>query len=298
LSPAFARCVGLITSDVMDWSARASYVCAMTIQPRPVGEHLKEWRLRRRLSQLDLACEAEISTRHLSFLETGRARPSREMILNLSERLDIPARERNVLLIAAGFAPIFPERPLSDPILDAARQAIDLVLEAQLPYPAFALDRHWNVVATNRALPELYAGVAEELLAPPTNAMRLSLHPKGLAPRVVNFPEWRAHALHRLRQQVELTADPVLADLLRELSAYPVPIETALQAAPRRSWEFVVPFQVRIEAGLLSFFTTTTVFGTPVDVTLSELAIESFFPADAQTAAMVAHLADKRRRAA
>ncbi len=250
------------------------------------------------MSQLDLACEAQISTRHLSFLETGRARPSRDMILNLSERLDIPPRERNVLLVAAGFAPIFPERPLSDPALDAARKAVDLVLEAQLPYPAFALDRHWNVVATNRALPELYEGVAEELLGQPTNAMRLSLHPEGLAPRVVNFPEWRAHALQRLRQQVELTADPVLAELLREVSAYPVPRGTTHHGALKRTSEFVVPFQVTTKAGLLSFFTTTTVFGTPVDVTLSELAIESFFPADPQTAAMVVHLADKRRRAA
>ena len=282
----------------MDWNTRASYVSAMTIQPRPVGEHLKDWRLRRRMSQLDLACEARISTRHLSFLETGRARPSREMVLNLAGQLGIPARDRNVLLVAAGYAPIFPERALSDPALEAARSAIDLVLEAQLPYPAFALDRHWNVVATNRALPELYAGIAEELLAPPTNAMRLSLHPQGLGPRVVNYADWRAHALQRLRQQVEMTADPVLADLLQEIAAYPVPAQTYSHQALRRTSEFVVPFQVTTEAGLLSFFTTIAVFGTPVDVTLSELAIESFFPADAQTAAIVVHLAEKRKRAA
>jgi transcriptional regulator with XRE-family HTH domain len=263
----------------------------MTIQPSHVGEHLKDWRRRRRMSQLDLACEAQISTRHLSFLETGRARPSREMILNLSEQLQIPARERNVLLVAAGYAPIFPERSLTDPALDAARRAIDLVLDALLPYPGFALDRHWNVMATNRAIPELYAGVASKLLEPPSNAMRLSLHPEGLAPRIANFREWRTHALLRLRQQVELTADPVLVELLREVSGYAIPLGGFVRPIPPQASEFVVPFQVMTEAGLLSFFTTTTVFGTPLDVTLSELAIESFFPADRQTAETVARLA-------
>jgi transcriptional regulator with XRE-family HTH domain len=267
----------------------------MTIQPVRVGEHLKDWRRRRRMSQLDLACEAQISTRHLSFLETGRARPSREMILNLSEQLQIPARERNVLLMAAGYAPIFPERSLADPALIAARHAIDLVLDALLPYPGFALDRHWNVAATNRALPELYAGVAKELLESPSNAMRLSLHPKGLAPRIANFREWRAHALLRLRQQIELTADPELVELLREVSGYAVPQNGFVHPVPPQASEFVVPFQIMTEAGLLSFFTTTTVFGTPLDVTLSELVIESFFPADGQTAQTVARLASQRK---
>ncbi|HWE06522.1 MAG TPA: helix-turn-helix transcriptional regulator [Rhizomicrobium sp.] len=269
----------------------------MTIQPSHVGEHLKDWRRRRRMSQLDLACEAQISTRHLSFLETGRARPSREMILNLAEQLQIPARERNVLLVAAGYAPIFPERSLADPALDAARRAIDLVLGALLPYPGFALDRHWNVVATNRAIPELYAGVAGELLEPPSNAMRLSLHPKGLAPRIANFREWRAHALLRLRQQVELTADPALVDLLSEVSGYAIPQGGIVHPIPPQASEFVVPFQIMTQAGLLAFFTTTTVFGTPLDVTLSELAIESFFPADARTAETVTRLAEQRKPA-
>ncbi|HEY2446028.1 MAG TPA: helix-turn-helix transcriptional regulator [Rhizomicrobium sp.] len=266
----------------------------MTIQSSHVGEHLKDWRRRRRMSQLDLACEAQISTRHLSFLETGRSRPSREMILNLSEQLEIPARERNVLLVAAGYAPIFPERSLEDPALDAARRAIDLVLGALLPYPGFALDRHWNVVASNGALPELYAGVARELMEPQSNAMRLSLHPKGLAPRIANFREWRAHALHRLRQQIELTADSVLVELLREVSGFDIPGSTPIHPVPKQSSEFVVPFQIATEAGLLAFFTTTTVFGTPLDVTLSELAIESFFPADARTAETVTRLAAQR----
>ena len=273
----------------------SAYACPMTIHANHFGEHLKNWRQRRRMSQLALACEAEISTRHLSFVETGRSLPSRDMVLHLAERLQIPARERNVLLLAAGYAPIFPERPLSDPALAAARQAVDLVLQAQLPYPAFALDRHWNVVASNRALPELYAGVSVELLEEPVSAMRLSLHPKGVAPRVANLTEWRAHALLRLRQQIDLTADPVLIDLLAELSSYPTHGDTSAARPVGNPHTIVIPFQVVTEAGLLSFFTTTAVFGTPIDVTLSELAIESFFPADAATAETVARLTARRK---
>src|SRR6202050_576157 len=194
----------------------------MLNRPLPVGGLLRQWRQRRRLSQLDLAGDAEISTRHLSFLETGRAQPSRDMVLLLSEQLDVPIRERNVLLVAAGFAPVFPERALDDPALAAARAAIDLVLERQKPYPAFALDRHWRIVASNAALPELYDGVAPDLLQPPVNAMRLSLHPRGLAPRIANLAEWRAHLLYRLRREVELTADPVLIELLQEVGGYPM----------------------------------------------------------------------------
>jgi transcriptional regulator with XRE-family HTH domain len=267
----------------------------MTIHTSHIGEHLKNWRQRRRLSQLALACEAEISTRHLSFVETGRALPSRDMVLHLAERLQIPARERNVLLLAAGYAPIFPERSLSDPALAAARQAVDLVLQAQLPYPAFALDRHWNVLASNRALPELYVGVSQELLAEPVNAMRLSLHPEGVAPRVANLTEWRAHALMRLRQQIDLTADPALIELLAEVSAYPTHGDKSAARPVDNPYAIVVPFQIVTEAGLLSFFTTTAVFGTPIDVTLSELAIESFFPADAATAEIVTRLAERRK---
>jgi transcriptional regulator with XRE-family HTH domain len=258
----------------------------MNLQHRHVGEHLRDWRQRRRLSQLDLASEAEISARHLSFLETGRSQPSREMILHLAEQLEIPMRERNVLLVAAGFAPIFPERSLDDPALASARKAIELVLEGQKPYPAFALDRHWNIAASNSALPQLYEGVAPELLQRPVNAMRLSLHPKGLSQRIVNLAEWRAHLLHRLRAQVELTADPKLIELQRELLSYPAPLDPP----PRNAHDVVVPFKVRLGQSVLSFFSTTMVFGTPVDVTLSELALESFFPADAETAASVQRL--------
>jgi len=256
-------------------------------QVRPVGEHLREWRQRRRLSQLDLAGDADISARHLSFVETGRSQPSREMILRLADRLDIPMRERNVLFAAAGYAPMFPERVLDDPALTAARDAIALLLEGHKPHPAFALDRHWNVVASNEALPVLYEGVAAELLTPPVNGMRLSLHPKGLSPRIANLAEWRAHLLHRLRRQIDLTADSALIDLQRELLSYPAPDE----AAAPHGLEAVVPFRIRAAGKLLSFFSTIMIFGTPIDVTLSEIALELFFPADASTAAAVSELA-------
>jgi transcriptional regulator with XRE-family HTH domain len=257
----------------------------MSVAAAPVGDHLREWRRRRRMSQLDLACEAEISSRHLSFVETGRAAPSREMVLRLAERLEVPMRERNVLLVAAGYAPVFPERSLESPELSAAREAIRIILEGHKPYPAFALDRHWNLVMSNGALPQLFDGVDPALLQPPVNVVRLSLHPKGVAPRIVNLAEWRAHMLARLRRQIDLTADPVLIDLLAEAQAYGPP------ARHGRGTEMVVPFRVRVAGEVLSFFTTTLVFGTPVEVTLSELAVESFLPADAETAAAVHRLA-------
>ena len=255
------------------------------------GDLLRQWRQRRRMSQLALSNQAEISSRHLSFIETGRSQPSREMVMHLAEELAIPMRERNVLLVAAGYAPIFTQRSLDDPALAAARRAVDLVLEAQKPYPAFAIDRHWVIVASNDVLPELYEGVLPELLTPPINALRLSLHPQGLAPRTVNFREWRAHLLAVARKRVDLTGNLVIAELLHEVSAYPVAVGKApLQTADSGS-EFVVPFKIITSAGLLSFFSTTTVFGTPVDVTLSELALELFFPADAETAEIVHRLA-------
>jgi transcriptional regulator with XRE-family HTH domain len=232
------------------------------------------------MTQMDLALEADISPRHLSFMETGRARPSREMLMRLSEELDVPLRERNELLKAAGFAPLYRERPLQDAALEAARRAVEVVLDAQKPYPAFALDRYWNMVASNGALPQLYEGVAHELLQPPVNALRISLHPRGLAPRIANLPEWRAHLLARLRRQVDLTADPKLAELLREGEGYPV--ERAFDG-DGLAHEVLVPFSIRTQAGTLSFISTTTVFGSPVDVTLAELAIESFYPADRAT---------------
>ncbi|HEU0176619.1 MAG TPA: helix-turn-helix transcriptional regulator [Blastocatellia bacterium] len=252
------------------------------VQTQPVGSLLRKWRERRRLSQLDLACEAEISTRHLSFLETGRSLPSREMVLRLADQLDVPLRERNALLIAAGYAPAFPERPLDDPALQSARKAVDLVLAGHEPYPALAIDRHWTLIASNNAVSPLLAGVDPSLLRPPVNALRLSLHPAGLSSRIANLSQWRSHLLSRLRRQIEVNADPVLEELLDELSGYPAPGEVAGDNEEYSG--VVVPFRLATEQGVLSFISTTTIFGTPVDITLSELAVESFFPADAATA--------------
>ncbi|HEX6289396.1 MAG TPA: helix-turn-helix transcriptional regulator [Herpetosiphonaceae bacterium] len=254
------------------------------VQPQPVGDLLREWRQRRRMSQLDLACEADISTKHLSFLETGRSRPSREMLLHLAERLDIPLRERNMLLIAAGYAPAFPARSLDDPELQGARNAIDLVLAGHEPYPALAIDRHWNLVASNRAVAPLLVGIAANLLQPPTNVLRLSLHPDGLAPRIANYGAWRAHLLARLRRQIDLSADPVLIDLLGELSSYPASTARSGPPAANYATSVAVAFQLITDDGVLTFLSTTMIFGTPVDITLAELALESFFPADAATA--------------
>jgi transcriptional regulator with XRE-family HTH domain len=259
------------------------------MQTHTIGDHLREWRQRRRLSQLDLALEAEISTKHLSFLETGRAQPSREMVLRLSERLDVPLRERNVLLVSAGFAPVFPQRPLADPALGPARKAVDLVLNGHEPYPALAIDRHWTLIAHNAAVPPLLTAADATLLQQPVNVLRLSLHPNGLAPRIANLAEWRAHLLTRLRQQIDVTADGELIKLLDELSSYPAP-SSAKAARATVSEEYagvVVPLRFVADAGTLSLFSTTTIFGTPVDITLSELAIESFFPADAATAELL-----------
>lgn len=270
------------------------YGSVMSTTPQTVGDHLRQWRQRRRLSQLDLAGEAEISTRHLSFLETGRSQPSREMVLLLAERLEIPLRERNVLLVAAGYAPIFSERRWDDPALRAAREAIDLVLKGHEPYPALAVDRHWLLRSANRAVPPLLVGVAPALLEPPLNVLRLSLHPAGLAPRIANYAEWRAHLLARLHQQIELTADPLLVDLLNELRAFPKP-DGPRSGRPPATADYggvVVPLRLKTEHGELSLFSTTTVFGTPVDVTLSELAIEAFYPADERTAEILRRVGD------
>ena len=253
----------------------------MQTQSLPIGEQVRHWRQRRRLSQLDLACEAEISTRHLSFIETGRAAPSRDMILHLAESLDVPLRQRNALLLAAGFAPVYQERSLDDPALRPARKAIEALLNAHEPFPALAIDRHWNLIAANRAVAPLMAGAALELVKAPVNVLRLSLHPKGVAPRIANLAEWREHLLFRLRRQFAETADPVLSDLLAELTAYPH------GGSPRGAHDLsaiAVPLQLRTDHGVLSFLSTTMMFGTPLDATLSELAIETFLPADAATA--------------
>lgn len=259
---------------------------------RPVGDLLREWRQRRRLSQLELALEADISTKHLSFLETGRAQPSRDMVIHLADRLAIPLRERNLLLVAAGYAPVFGERRLGDPALDAVRRAVDLVLAGHEPYPALAVDRHWTLVAANAALPPLLAGCAAALLRPPVNVLRLSLHPGGLAPRIANLRDWRAHLLTRLDRQIDVTADAGLAALRDELAAYPAPrAAPGTHGRPRDAGGPVVPLELVTAGGRLSLIGTTTIFGTPVDVTVSELALESFFPADAASAETLRRLA-------
>ncbi|MFL6837669.1 MAG: helix-turn-helix domain-containing protein [Bradyrhizobium sp.] len=272
-------------------NAHASTARADRAQPLHIGDHLREWRQRRHLSQLDLAVDAEISARHLSFVETGRAAPSRDMVLKLAERLNVPLRERNVLLVAAGFAPAFPQRSLDDPALKSARQAIDLVLKAHEPNPALAYDRHWNMVTTNRMVTPLLEGVPARLLGQPFNILRLAFHPEALAPRTVNFAEWAGHLLERLHRQCEATADPELIKLYHELKAYPIPA----RSAPLPADNVAIPFKLRHNGDVLSFFSTTMVFGTPVDITLSELALETFFPADDLTAQRMREMAAKLR---
>jgi transcriptional regulator with XRE-family HTH domain len=264
---------------------------------RAVGDSLRDWRQRRRMSQLDFALEAEISQRHLSFMESGRSVPSRDMLLHLAERLEIPLRERNGLLLAAGYAPVFPERSLDDPALEPARRAVDLVLKGHEPFPALAIDRHWRLVMANAALAPLLAGIADiSLLTPPVNVLRLSLHPQGLAPKIVNLAEWRAHLLDRLRHQIAITGDRVLIELMQELNDYPAPAPPASrQRALERDYAgVVVALDLMTQSGPLSFLSTTTVFGTPVDITLSELALECFFPANAETATALQKLAEER----
>lgn len=250
------------------------------------GDHLRTWRQRRRMSQLDLASEAGISTRHLSFVETGRATPSREMVLQLAEHLELPLREQNALLVAAGFAPRFRERKLDDPDLAAARAAVDMVLKAHDPNPALAIDRRWTLIAANRAAHNVLTGIAPSLLTAPANVLRASLHPDGLASRIVNLNEWRAHIFARVERQIDATADPQLIALLEELRAYP---GGALHVAPLRdAVPVVTPLRLKTGAGVISLFSVTTLFGMPQDVTLDEIAVESFFPADAQSAALLA----------
>lgn len=261
-------------------------------QTKAAGEVLREWRQRRRMTQLDLALEAEISAKHLSFLETGRAQPSRDMVLHLAERLDMPLRERNGLLVAAGFAPVFPERALSDPPLAKAREAVELVLKGHKPFPAVAVDRHWNVVSANKPIGVLIAGVSPELLKPPLNILRVSLHPEGLAPQIVNFHEVRAHLIARLKRQIDLSGDAQLAELLREISDYPKPSRSVVPIREGNADDVVIKTILDTPAGRLSLFSTMTIFGSPVDVTLSELAIESFFPADSETAAILRKISE------
>ncbi|TDO33739.1 DNA-binding XRE family transcriptional regulator [Kribbella sp. VKM Ac-2527] len=254
---------------------------------RPVGELLRGWRERRRLSQLDLANRVEVSTRHVSFVETGRSKPSREMVLRLAEHLDVPLRDRNQLLLAGGFAPIYSEASLHSPAMLAIRQSLRRLLKAHEPYPALVVDRWWNIVEANAGIDLFTEGVAPELLAAPVNALRLTLHPDGLARRITNLPEVRASALTTLQRQVASTADPDLQDLYDELRAYPVGPGEPNGSGEHGSAEVVVPMKLRHGDRELSLLTTIATFGTPLDVTVSELMIEQFFPADEQTAAFL-----------
>jgi len=251
------------------------------------GQLLREWRARRNVSQFQLASGSAVSARHLSFIETGRSRPSREMVLHLADRLEVPLRERNRILLAAGYAPAYGERSLESVELAPIRGALERFLAAHEPYPAIVVDRHWNLLLANGAVAMLIDGVAPELLEPPANALRATLHPDGMAPRILNFDEWSGHLVHRLRCEVEATGDAELGRLLSEVLEYPgvrgepPPVERALAA------EIVLPLQLLHEGRTLSFFSTLTTFGTAVDVTLSELAIEAFYPADPETAAVL-----------
>lgn len=262
---------------------------ATALAPRPphrasVGEHLRHWRQLRRLSQLDLAADADMSTRHLSCVENGKASPSRELVLRLCERLAVPLRERNAWLVAAGFAPMYREHAMDAPSMQAARRAVQHILDSHEPWPAVAFDRHWNLVMSNRMVAPLLAGVAPELLQGRVNLLRLSLHPGGLAPRIANLNQWREHLFERLRQQIHQTGDEGLAELLTELIAYPAqPADTA-QRLDGEHPGVLMPFLYQSPAGLLHLISTTTVFGSPVDITLQELALETFFPGNDDTA--------------
>jgi transcriptional regulator with XRE-family HTH domain len=256
------------------------------VEFRKVGDLLREWRGRRRLSQLDLAYDAEISPKHLSFVETGRAQPSREMVLRLAERLALPLRERNVLLTAAGFAAAFPERNLDDESLAVARKVVDVILNGLEPNPSFAVDRHWNLIAANKSVGILLTEVDPSLLEPPVNILRLCLHPKGFTPQIINYSEWRSNILEYLNRLITISADAFLIEIIQELKSYPPPksMKNVLPSKEIDNSRFAIPLRLMTKDGELSFISTITVFGTPIDVTLSELAIESFFPANEETA--------------
>ena len=246
------------------------------------GELLREWRGRRRMSQLDLALEAGVSARHLSFVETGRSVPSREMVLTLAEHLEVPLREQNSLLLAAGYAPVFTEMDLQDEQMSPVRDALDAILTGHEPYPAVIVDREWEIVASNDPAGMLLEGVSEELVSPPANALRITLHPDGLAPRILNFEEWSSHLLTRLRRQALLSQDPALAELERELLSYPGVEQSSGIAEPEEM--LFVPMRLRLPNDtVLSLFSTVATFGTALDITLEELSIEAFFPADEAT---------------
>lgn len=257
----------------------------VTVAPaRGVGGLLRDWRRRRRLSQLELALQAEVSARHISFVETGRSKPSRELLQHLAKHLDVPLRERNTVLLAAGYAPIYHETPLDDAAMTPVRDALDRILGGHEPFPAVIVDRHWDLVSANRpAITILADAVAPELLAPPVNTLRAILHPSGLAPRITNLGEYSAHLITRLHRQAILSNDPALTTLYDELRGYPG-VQVPSSAAVEPTELLFVPLRLRGSDGAeLTFFSTLSTFGTALDITLAELAVESHFPADRAT---------------
>ncbi|GAB3417945.1 helix-turn-helix domain-containing protein [Flindersiella endophytica] len=258
---------------------------------RSFGELLRDWRRRRGLTQLDLGLEAGVSTRHLSYVENGRSQPSREMVERLAERLDVPLRERSQLLVAAGYAPTYQQRSLDLPEMAAARQALNQILDSHEPFPGLVVDRYWNVVFGNDAAMALFEDADPELVAPPVNVLRLALHPKGFASRLVNLAEVRTSLLGRLRRSLEASGDPGLASLYEEVRGYP-PGEEAFPSQPLQPSqpgpnEIALPLRFRTDDGELAFFSTVSTFGTAYDITLSELSIELLFPADRKTAELM-----------
>ncbi|MFJ2830645.1 helix-turn-helix domain-containing protein [Streptomyces sp. NPDC087263] len=249
-----------------------------------VGPLLRGWREQRRVSQLELALRAGSSSRHISFIETGRSRPSEEMVLRLAEHLEVPVRERNALLLAAGFAPHYAETPLDDPAMDALREGMERLIQGYEPYPALVVDATYNVLAANQGIAMLLDGIPEALLAPPLNAMRLTLHPEGMAPRIRNLRAWRGHLLAQMERQVALSRSEPLRALYEEVVAYPVPgpgpEDEPFDAVPC----FALPMRIEHDGQILSFVSSISTFNTPMDVTVSELAIETFLPADPATA--------------
>ncbi|WP_328478106.1 helix-turn-helix transcriptional regulator [Streptomyces sp. NBC_00377] len=263
-----------------------------------VGPLLRAWRERRRLSQLELALRADSSARHISFVETGRSRPSEEMVLRLAEHLDVPVRERNALLLAAGHAPRYPQTPLDDPALDALRAGLERLLRGYEPYPALVMDARYDVVAANRGITMLLDGIPESLLEPPLNAMRLTLHPRGLAPRIRNLREWRGHLLAQMERQIALYRSAPLRELYEEVAGYPVAegrpaAEAGRAAEPAEPVpHFALPMLIEHEGRVLSFISSVSTFNTPMDVTVAELAVETFLPADPATVKYLRSLID------
>lgn len=266
------------------------------VLPSGFGMLLRHWRAVRRLSQLELSATTGVSTRHLSFLETGRAQPSRQIVLFLAERLDVPLRDRNELLMSAGFAPSYGDRKLDDPAMAAVRDSIARLLAAHEPYPALVMDSRWNRLLANAGARIFVRGVAPFLLAEPVNVLRLALHPEGMAPRIVNLAGWSAHVLRQVRRRGALTGDALISRLYDELAGYPgvtrPDLDGADTASPRPDGEQVVlPLQYRFDDQVLSFLSTTTSFGAPLDATLSEVVIDSFYPADEPTRLALLHVA-------